>query len=267
MPERDPTKTSWEDEYSISFYEVDAKNEVFLPVLWSFMQETAWHHADHLRVGYSDLMGHQYFWVLSRLSVQMEKYPCWGDRIRVKTWLTGTGRLFALRQFSISDLAGKILGTARSAWLVLDLKNRKPQKIEPLFKHLRHLFDPLLPVEEPEKLTAPVQPKSTKSYEVRYSDIDIHHHVNNIKYIEWILDSAPFEINQTHQIHTFEINFLAESSYEDAISIQTETLQESPPVFLHRVSREGEGKELCRARTGWKKVNHHERDRKEKYPQ
>ena len=267
MPESNPTKTSWEDEYSISFYEVDAKNEVFLPVLWSFMQETAWHHADHLRVGYSDLMGHQYFWVLSRLSVQMEKYPCWGDRIRVKTWLTGTGRLFALRQFSISDLAGKILGTARSAWLVLDLKNRKPQKIEPLFKHLRHLFDPLLPAEEPEKLTAPVQPKSTKSYEVRYSDIDIHHHVNNIKYIEWILDSAPFEINQTHQIHTFEINFLAESSYEDAISIQTETLQESPPVFLHRVSREGEGKELCRARTGWKKVNHHERDREEKYPQ
>jgi acyl-ACP thioesterase len=254
MPERDPTKTSWEDEYSISFYEVDAKNEMFLPVLWGSMQETAWHHADHLRVGYSDLMGHQYFWVLSRLSVQMEEYPHWGDRIRVKTWLTGTGRLFALRQFSIADLTGKILGTAWSAWLVLDLKSRRPQKIEPLFRHLRHLFDPLPPAEEPEKLPAPVQPKSKKSYEVRYSDIDIHHHVNNIKYIEWILDSVPFEMNQTHQIHTFEINFLAESSYEDVISIQTETLQESPPAFLHRVSREGEGKELCRARTGWKKV-------------
>ena len=48
-------KKSWEDEYIISFYEVDTKNEVFLPILWSFMQETAWHHADHLRVGYSDL--------------------------------------------------------------------------------------------------------------------------------------------------------------------------------------------------------------------
>ena len=266
MPESAPMKTSWEDEYLISFYEVDAKNEVFLPVLWSFMQETAWHHADHLRVGYSDLMGHQYFWVLSRLSVQMEEYPRWGDRVRVKTWLTGTGRLFALRQFSIADLTGKILGTARSAWLVLDLKSRKPQKIEPLFRHLRHLFDPLRPAEEPEKLPAPVQPKSAKSYEVRYSDIDIHHHVNNIKYIEWILDSAPFEINQTHQIQTFEVNFLAESSYEDAISIQTETLQESPPVFLHRVSREWEGRELCRARTGWKRVNRHERDREEKSP-
>ena len=267
MSESALIKASWEDEYSISFYQVDTKNEVFLPVLWSFMQETAWHHADHLGVGYSDLMGQQYFWVLSRLSVRMEEYPRWGDRIKVKTWLTGTGRLFALRQFSMADSTGKILGTARSAWLVLDVKSRKPQKIQPIFKHLRHLFDHLPPAEEPEKLTPPVQPKSKKSYEVRYSDIDIHHHVNNAKYLEWILDSVPFEMNRTHQIQIFEINFLAESSFEDAISIQTEALQESPPVFLHRVSREGEGKELCRARTGWKRVNQYERNAEEKYPQ
>jgi medium-chain acyl-[acyl-carrier-protein] hydrolase len=254
MPESALMKASWEDEYLISFYEVDSKNEVFLPVLWSFMQETAWHHADHLGVGYSDLMGQQYFWVLSRLFVRMEEYPHWGDRIRVKTWLTGTGRLFALRQFSIGDSTGKLVGTARSAWLVLDVKSRKPQKIEPIFKHLRHLFDHLPPAEEPEKLTAPLHPESKKPYEVRYSDIDIHHHVNNIKYIEWILDSVPFEMNQNHQICTFEVNFLAESSYGDAISVQTETIQESPPVFLHRVSREKEGKELCRARTEWKRV-------------
>ncbi|HUL21728.1 MAG TPA: acyl-ACP thioesterase domain-containing protein [Thermodesulfobacteriota bacterium] len=259
-------KASWEDDYSISFHQVDTKNEVFLPVLWSFMQETAWHHANHLRLSYTDLMDQQYFWVLSRLSVQMEEYPRWGDRIRVKTWLAGAGRLFALRQFSIADLSDKILGTARSAWLVLDLKSRKPQKIEPLFKHLQHLFDHL-PAEEPEKLPAPVRPGLKKSYEVRYSDIDIHHHVNNIKYIEWILDSVPLEMNRTHRIQTFEINFLAESSYEDVISIQTETFQESPPVFLHRVSKEGEGKELCRARTGWEKANRPKRDNEEKSPQ
>jgi len=255
MPENGFLKSSWEDEYPISFYEMDMKNQAFLPVLWSLMQETAWHHADHLQLGYSNLMEQEYFWVLSRLSIRMEEYPRWGDRIRVKTWLAGIGRLFALRQFSIADWSGRMLGTARSAWLVLDLKSRKPQKIEPLFKHLHHLFDPLLPAEEPEKLPAPVRPQRKKSYEVRYSDIDLHRHVNNIKYIEWILDSYPFEINRTYQIHTFEINYLAESSYEDAISIQTETLQDSPPFFLHGVFREGEGKELCRARAGWKRVN------------
>jgi len=247
-------KKSWEDEYSISFYEVDTKNEVFLPVLWTFMQETAWHHANHLKVGYSDLLEQNCFWVLSRLSIQMEEYPRWEDRIRVKTWLTGAGRLFALRQFSIADFKGKVIGTAKSAWLVLDLKNRRPQRIGPLFKHIEHLFDGLPPAEEPPKIPGPVHPKMEKSYTVRYSDIDMHHHVNNIKYIEWILDSYAFEMNQTYQIHTFEINFLGESSCGDAITIHSETLQESPPTFLHNVIRKDDGRELCRARTGWKRV-------------
>jgi acyl-ACP thioesterase len=245
---------SREDEYSISFYEVDTKNEAFLPVLWSLMQETAWNHAEHLGVGYSHLMEHQYFWVLSRLSIQMEEYPRWGDRIRVKTWLTGIGRLFALRQFSIADSTGRMVGAAKSAWLVLDLKNRRPQRIGPLFKHIQHLFADLSPAEEPRKISAPAHPKMEKSYTVRYSDIDMHHHVNNIKYIEWILDSYPFEMNQAYQIHSFEINFLGESSHGDEISIHTETLEETPPAFLHNMIRQGDGRELCRARTGWKTV-------------
>lgn len=245
---------SWEHNYSISFDEVDTKNEVFLPVLWSLMQETAWHHADHLQLGYSDLIKHQYFWVLSRLSIQMEEYPRWGDRIKIRTWLTGIGRLFALRHFSIADSKGDIVGTAKSAWLVLDLKSRKPQRIEPVFKHILHLFDDLPSATEPEKLPSLVRFKMEKTYTVRYSDIDMHHHVSNIKYIEWILDSYPFEMNQTHQIRTFEINFLAESSYGDAISIQTEVFQELPPAFLHRVFRKEDGRELCRARSEWKRV-------------
>jgi medium-chain acyl-[acyl-carrier-protein] hydrolase len=253
MP-KESMKKSWEDEYAISFYEVDTKSEVFLPILWSFMQETAWHHADHLKLGFSDLAKQNHFWVLSRLSIQMEAYPRWEDKIKIRTWLTGMGRLFALRHFSIADSKGRIVGTAKSAWLVLGLENRKPQRIGPVFKHIQHLFDDLPSAGEPEKIAAPVHPTIEKLYRVRYSDIDMHHHVNNTKYIEWILDSYPFEMNQTHQIHAFEINFLAESSHGDAISIHTETLKESPPTFLHNIIRKEDGRELCRAKTCWKQV-------------
>jgi len=147
-----------------------------------------------------------------------------------------------------------VIGTAKSAWLVLDLKSRRPQKIGPVFKHIEHLFDGLPVAEEPGKIPVPVHPKMEKSYAVRYSDIDMHHHVNNTKYIEWILDSYPFEMNRGHQIRAFEINFLGESSHGDEIEIYTETLKESPPAFLHNIIRKEDGRELCRARTGWKMV-------------
>ena len=250
----DEMKKSWEDEYSIAFAEVDTKNEVFLPHLWNLMQETAWHHADHLRLGYSDLADHQYFWVLSRLSIQMEGYPRWGDQIKIKTWLTGIGRLFALRHFSIANSKGDILGAAKSAWLVLDLKSRRPQKIEPVFKHILHMFNDLPSAEEPEKFPGPAQSKMEKSFTVRYSDIDMHHHVNNTKYVEWILDSYPFEMHQDCHAHIFQINFLAESSPGDEISVHTETLKEVPPVFLHSVFRKDDARELCRARAGWRRA-------------
>jgi len=248
-------KKSWEDEYSIPFCEVDTKKEVFLPTLWNFMQETAWHHADHLRVGYSDLLNHQHFWVLSRLSIQMSEYPRWGDRIKIKTWLTGITRLFALRNFSIANSKGDILGTAMSAWLVLDLKSRKPQRIEPIFEHLRYLLDSIPPTEEPAKLRGPVQPKMNKSFTVHYSDIDIHHHVNNTKYMEWVLDSYPLEMHQTYHVHTLQLNYLAESSYGDEISVRSEPVEDSPLTFLHGVFREKDGRELCRARASWRKCH------------
>jgi medium-chain acyl-[acyl-carrier-protein] hydrolase len=254
----DEMKKSWEDEYSISFCEVDTKKEVFLPTLWSLMQETAWHHADHLKLGYSNLAEHKYFWVLSRLSIQMDRYPGWGEKIKVKTWLTGMGHLFALRNFSMTNSKGDILGTAKSAWLVLDLKSRRPQRIEPVFKHIRHLLDHLPSAKEPEKLPGPVQSKMEKSYTVRYSDIDMHDHVNNTKYMEWILNSYPFEMHRKCHIHSFEINFLAESSHGDEISVHTEPVENSALTFLHGVFRKNDGRELCRARVSWKRIDEHE---------
>jgi medium-chain acyl-[acyl-carrier-protein] hydrolase len=251
-------KKSWEDQYSISFCEVDRKKEVFLSTLWNLMQETGWHHADHLQLGYSDLVGQQYFWVLSRLSIRMEVYPRWGDRIKIRTWLTGIGRLFALRHFSIANSKGNILGTAKSAWLVLDLKSRRPQRIEPIFHHIRHLFDSLPSAEEPEKLPGPIQSKMEKSFTVYYSDVDMHHHVNNTKYLEWILDSYPFEMHQDYHIHTFQINYLAESSHGDDISVHSEPVERSPGTFLHSILRIKDGRELCRARAGWKRIDKHE---------
>ncbi len=248
-------KESWEDEYFIPFCEVDIKKEVFLPTLWNLMQETAWHHAENLRVGYSDLVKNQHFWVLSRLSIQMKVYPRWGDLIKIRTWLTGTGRLFALRNFLIANSKGDILGTAKSAWLVLDLRSRKPQKIEPIFRHFRDLLDSLPPSEEPEKILAADQYKMKRSFEVCYSNIDMHHHVNNSKYMEWILNSYPSEIHQNYHVQTFQINYLAESSEGEEVSVHSEPVRDFPPVYLHGIFRENDARELCRARVSWVRID------------
>lgn len=247
-------KSTWEDAYPVSFYEVDAKNRVFLPSLWKYLQETAWNHAHHIGIGYSDLARNDHFWVLSRLAIDMKEYPGWGDKIRVKTWLLGNSRLFALRDFSVMKEDGRIIGGAKSAWVVLNLKTRKPQRIEPFLEGLNPCPDQHGAGIHLDRLPPPGIPGSEMSFTVRYGDLDIHQHVNNSRYLEWVLDSYSLEMNQTHQITTFEINFLAESNFGDELSIQTEHQKEFNPVFLHTIIRKEDGKELCRARVRWNRL-------------
>ncbi|MBM4308781.1 MAG: hypothetical protein FJ123_18805 [Deltaproteobacteria bacterium] len=247
-------KSTWEDHYLVSFYEVDAKNRVFLPSLWKYMQETAWNHAHHIGIGYSDLARNDYFWVLSRLAIEMKEYPGWGDKIQVRTWLLGNSRLFALRDFSVVKEDGRVIGGGKSAWVVLDLKNRKPQRIEPFLQGLNYRPDQHGVKTNLDKLPAPSAPSEEMSFTVRYGDLDMHQHVNNARYIEWVLDSYSLEMNQTHQITTFEINFLAESSCDDELSVQTESQKDPSPTFLHKIVRKEDGRELCRARVTWKRI-------------
>ncbi len=245
---------TWENEYLISFYEVDAKNRVFLPTLWKYLQETAWNHAHQLGIGYDDLARDDYFWILSRLAIEMQEYPRWGEKISVRTWLLESSRLFAFRDFSIMGEDGRVIGGAKSAWVVLDFKNRKPQRIESFLKGLNPLSDqhgtgisldripPMRGFDEEISLT------------VRYSDLDMHQHVNNARYIEWILNGYSCEMHQTYQVSTFEIHFLAESTCGDVLSIRSERQNETPPIFLHTIERRRDGQELCRARVQWKRV-------------
>lgn len=56
-------------------------------------------------------------------------------------------------------------------------------------------------------------------FQVRNSDIDIHQHVNNTRYAQWILDSIPMSWHLSFQLLQYEISFLAETKSNDVLSI------------------------------------------------
>jgi acyl-ACP thioesterase len=63
---------------------------------------------------------------------------------------------------------------------------------------------------------------------VRNSDLDLNGHVNNTRYAQWILDSAPPEAHRTYRVERYEVNFLAEIQLGDAVAIETVPLEASP---------------------------------------
>jgi medium-chain acyl-[acyl-carrier-protein] hydrolase len=239
--------------YSIRSYEVDAGGTMSVPSIFNLLQDAASSHAFELGVAVSQLMAENATWVLSRILLKMIRYPVWRDAIQVHTWPSGILGAFAFRDFDLRDETDRSIGCARSAWIVIDAQSRRP--IRPT------LFADRLKPSEKEPVTNDTlnklpQPRGgdwvEKRFHVRYGDLDINQHVNNVSYIEWLLESIP-GIGETRlALKELEINFLGEALQGDQVTAKCVAYRGNKNEFGHSVVREKDAHELIRARTVWR---------------
>jgi acyl-ACP thioesterase len=107
-------------------------------------------------------------------------------------------------------------------------------------------------VDEPSPISAParlreIEPTTTYSRPVRYSDIDFNRHVNTLRYIDIIFDNVPLELIEKNNGMRLDINFIAVARYGDTLTIGS--LAEDN-VWKFDIS--AEGKRLCSARLEFK---------------
>ncbi|MEZ0393326.1 MAG: acyl-[acyl-carrier-protein] thioesterase [Pseudobdellovibrionaceae bacterium] len=221
----------WTCDYEINSFLVNPLKRLGSFALLNLLQDTAWSHATHLGFGFKNLQESRVFWVLTRQKLKMNHWPQWGDRIQIKTWVREPSGPFAIRDFEICQNHKKI-GESTTSWLLLDAETRKPLK-----NAVKNLdFEPrkegVLDFDVPKiELKKDLQPLS--QFQVRNSDLDMHQHVNNTRYLQWILDSIPFSLHSKLILHEYEVNFLNETKDGDIITIQRDdTFQkEAPNMF------------------------------------
>ena len=238
------------EKFKIHSYEVDVTNTATLPAICQYLQEVASNHAEQLGFGVSWLLENQRTWMLSRLIVKMDAFPRVGEEILVYTWPSGTDRLLFLRDFSIERASGEVLGRAVSSWVFMNLEFRRP--VHPSSKEFEYDFsrtgERALEV-NPGKIPLLSGEEEKASFRVRYSDLDMNNHVNNIKYIEWVMESVDPEYRRTNRPVELSVNFLAEALYGQEVSIHAVDTE----GFRHSVKNR-EGSDICRAETGWTPV-------------
>jgi acyl-ACP thioesterase len=243
----------WEEAYLLRSYEVDFRNRLRLTVLFQWMQETATNQIERQGVGIDVLRSRNEAWVLSRLLLQMDRYPGRGEEIRVKTWPRGIERLFAHRDFQISKADGEILGRATSYWLLVDLATRRPKRLEVVFKHMPTAPEQQAVRRRPEKLPRLEKPEEGLKVLSGYSHLDLNNHVNNAHYIEWILDAFSAQVHETFQVSRLQVNFQAETKIGDRITLYKEKFSENQPGPSGIEGRKNDGKTLAfQARLDWR---------------
>ncbi len=236
-------------EFSIASYNADFEGKGTLQALMQFLQEIAWEHAEHLDLGFSHLLEQNLVWVLARLKIKVFEFPNWQDKIKVKTWAAGKDNLYWYRDFYIYDANENIIAKATTTWIIINLETRRPHRADKMFnveiKNKDRAFE-----EKLGKLPSVNCDEVRYNKKVAYSDLDLNDHVNNVKYIEWILDSYPLPFFKENKIDTIEVNFLAEAMYGDNVFVNSDLENLS---HLHSVKREANNKELLKAKMDWVK--------------
>lgn len=221
----------YEKQFEVLSYQIDPNGHLRWGALGDLLQEIAWKHADSKDFG-QNLFEQGFHWVLSRMSIQVQQFPSWGDLVTVKTAGRGIDKLFALREFLVEDAAGNPLATAMSAWLLLDSGSKRPKRPNQILP--AELFPPQAESELlPEKLPILTTTHKGKGFLVRPSDLDMNNHVNNVSYIRWVED---FCTASRIQFSGLEINYLAEALLNETVEIYMAKEEDNRIVLIGSIN-------------------------------
>lgn len=204
--------------YFLTPGESDAQQSLPLTLLTSRIIEIATEHANTLHIGYADMNGMNLGWVLSRLTIEMLRWPSVNEEYTIVTWIESWNRHFSERNFEIRDKNGEVIGYARTVWMVINTITHENAGTESL-----HLADGLIsdrecPIAKQSKLRA-VECDNPDTYIVRLTDIDFYRHVNTVKYVALLINQFSLDDLDRNYIRRFEIAFMQEGRYGDAIKI------------------------------------------------
>lgn len=214
-----PIHSVWTDSYNVHWCDADTKGNASIISLFNYLQESALRHADHLGFGYDAALEVKQIWVIVRMQLEVKRYPRWGESIMVRTWPRGVESFFALRDYEILDTDGNIIAAAASRWIVIDTIKRSPLPMK-IVQQVLYLCDPreaIVSVFDKKMPTGDFV--LLKKYKVQYSDLDRHNHVNNTRYVEWVINSFPGNWLQQHEMAAFRIDYQGESHQDDEIAI------------------------------------------------
>lgn len=209
----------WQEEYKIHSEDIDFSGNLKFHSLCGYFFEIASQHANHLHFGYKDLKQANFYSVLSRLHVKVNRYPGFDQKIVIETWHKGVNRIFGLRDFRILDIDGHDLVLATSAWLVLERKTGRPVRPDGFTELYRSKTEHHAIKEIPDKIDPLADHDVEKLIEPGYTDFDINLHVNAGRYIAWIQDLYSPEFYKSYQISEFQINYLNETRFDEKIRI------------------------------------------------
>ena len=220
----------YEKKFEIGDSHVDFCRQLKLSEMLSRFQDVATVHAGMLNCGFQAMRERGYFWVLSRVELEILRAPKVGECVTVRTFPEKPLPLQCNRCYTMETEAGERLVNGYSMWCVLDLARNRLTPIRNIglrdpISYMERDFDANLEkiLEEPGAYVYTKQ--------VRMSDLDANIHMNNTRYADVIADAFSMEEWQKSRISRIQINYLGQARAGDEIRV-TKKEDRSKGIFV-----------------------------------
>ena len=245
----------FDKQFQLRYFEMNDFGIASPTTILTLLEETA---ADHCHsIGYSlyDLKKQNIGWVLLSGLIQMDRYPKYKETITIRTWLSSFTAIRGYRENIIFDEYGTIIGRARGLWLFFDIEKRRPT---PIFDDIVQKWSFKNELSIDRDITNKIEPVHssgmTRRFPVNKFDVDAYDHVNNIRYLAWLIESMPKEITDHYFLHSIDGRFTAEAQYGNTMVSFTRKGADDFS-YVHSIKMESNDTICASAQTVWKKYS------------
>lgn len=233
----------YKKQFTIQGSDVDFRQQLKLSSLFIYLQDMATEHATKLGVG-RNVTQDEYgvVWVLIRARVDVIRYPKIRENITIETWPNQPGKLEFERNFFMYDDENNIIAKAMSSWVLIDFNTRKLKRSSLIESN----FPPSGRENAIDCQLGKFKSKGNLNIEykktVGYSDIDINEHLNNAKYIDYIMDCFSLEKHKKYIVKSIEIDYVHEALPGETIVLKSDLTDVEQNVIYIEGINEGTGK-------------------------
>lgn len=238
-------------EIFVGYSEKDYHKLLKPSALLNFLQDVATLAADKCKFGYNEVYPKNLGWFLLKYHIEFNDYPQNVDKLLIKTEARGYNRKFAHRDFEIyNSETNTLIGRVISYWALVNFKDKSmaaPNEIFPdKFKKVEKREDDLSFL----KVHTPERTDYSEEFKVRYDDIDVNMHVNNMNYIVWAFEALPKSFRDEYKPKIIDMVYKKEIQYGGKVLSEVEM---NANTVLIAVKNKDTDEELCLIRAEFEK--------------
>ncbi len=238
----------WNDNYPIRFYHVKDSKSICPSLLCDFMQDSAVNHIEALGHSLEMLQEQKHGWVLSKMFLKLDRLPEWKEKVKIKTWQPGIEKLYALRDFILSNDSGDEIGRATSFWLAVDMDKKRLLRPQTYLQDNVFIKDYRAISKKPRKIPSVIKSDHQMCFTVHSNNLDLNGHTNSIIYLKWIFKVLKQIIGTEYNLSEIEVNYIGQSYPGDKIQLfsNTQSTDNKNEILTnHTLIKEENGDTIC----------------------